>query len=101
MSYAGRVLSKNQYPPDQVASVKRYAETVLANVKAGVEVTDLKGAQAYASRQSDVAKSVYETLVKDGKALAEIGNQHNAEVTKLVRGRVEATVKSAPVKKAA
>ena len=85
----------------QLASVKTYTDALLANVKAGVEITDLKGAQAYVSRQGDVAKGVYENLVKDGKALAEIGTQYNADVTKLVRGRVETAVKSVPVKKAA
>ena len=85
----------------QLASAKTYADAVLANLKAGVEITDLKAAQAYASRQGDVAKTVYENLVKDGKALAEIGTQYNADVTKLVRGRVETAVKSVPVKKAA
>ena len=85
----------------QLASAKAYVDAILANLKAGIEVTDLKAAQDYANRQGDVAKSVYEKLVKDSKALAEIGKEYNADVVKLVRGRVETAVKTAPVKKAA
>ena len=79
----------------QLASAKTYAETVLANLKAGVEVVDVKSAQDYASRQSEIAKGVYEKLVNDGKALTEIGTQYNTDVAKLVRGRVETALKKA------
>ena len=86
----------------QLASAKSYAEAVLANLKAGIEVTDAKAAQEYVRRQGEVAKGVYEKLTQDGKALAELGTQYNADVVKLVRGRAEAAVKTAaPVKKAA
>ena len=85
----------------QLASTKSYTEALLANLRAGVEVTDLKAAQDYAGRQGEVAKGVYEKLVKDSKALAEIGSQYNADVTKLVRGRIESAVKNVPAKKAA
>ena len=85
----------------QLASAKSYAGAVLANLKAGAKVSDVKAAQDFAGRQGDVAKSVYEKLVKDGKSLAEIGTQYNTDVAKLVRGRVEAVTKSLPVTKVA
>ena len=85
----------------QLASIKSYADLILANLKAGIEVADVKAAQDYVGRQGEVAKTVYEKLVKDGKALAEIREQFNADVVKLVRKHLDAPVKSAPVKKAA
>lgn len=75
----------------QLAAVQANAELVVANLKAGTEVTDLDGAKAYATRQNEIARSVYERLVADGKALVGIAQDYSAEANKLVKSAVPAT----------
>lgn len=69
----------------QLASVKANVETAIANAKAGIEVVDLDSAKAYATRQNEVVKTVYERLVADSKTLAGIAKDYSEGVSALVK----------------
>ena len=91
----------------ELANIQANAELTVANLKAGIEVSDADGAKAYAKRQNEVAKTAYERFVADSKALGGIAKDYSEEAIKLVKQTapastpVEAPVSSPKAKKSA
>ncbi|MDQ2697012.1 MAG: TIGR01841 family phasin [Pseudomonadota bacterium] len=79
----------------QLASLQSYTDLVIANLKAAVEVQDVEGLKDYLTRQGELAKAVGEKLVQDAKDLTEVGNQFNADATRIVQNSVNAVAKQA------
>lgn len=69
----------------QLDSLRTGFDLMVANMKAGTEVTDLEGAKVYATRQNEFARAAYERLVADSQVLAGIAKDYSVEAGKLVK----------------
>ncbi len=67
-----------------LASLNEYAELVLGNLKAGLEVSDAESLKSYTEAQAELVRKVSEKALSDAKALAAVGTEYNAEARSLV-----------------
>ncbi len=83
-----------------LASLQAHTDLVVANLKAGAEVSDLESFKAYTVRQGELAQVVGEKLTQDIKALTELSTQYGAEAGNVLNKGTE-TVAKKVTKKAA
>ncbi|MDX1606635.1 MAG: phasin family protein [Candidatus Competibacterales bacterium] len=76
----------------QLDTLRRYSDLGVAQLKALVEVRNPQQLQDYVREQGEVARRFGETLVADGKAVAELGVEYNQQAQQLARESVEAAV---------
>ncbi len=69
----------------QLTSLVEYAELGLGNLKSGLEVKDAESFKRYAEGQAAVARQVSEKVLRDARALAEVGREFGAEVQEVVQ----------------
>lgn len=89
----------------------KYSAMALENTKEAMEVSDIESAQAYFTKQSEKAKTAFETMVADAKTAVEMGQGYSEEfkavITDLGEKAAEtvkaeaAAPKAAPAKKPA
>ena len=88
----------------QQSSLQAHSDRLLANLKAGVEVSDLEGFKAYAARQPEVAREALEQIQRDNQSLialnsgfvqdtAQYGREQAEEVAERTQNAARKTVK--------
>ncbi|MCB1760078.1 MAG: phasin family protein [Gammaproteobacteria bacterium] len=79
----------------QFEIAQSYVDLGIEQMNAILEVKDPESLQAFVSKQADVARNVGEKMIADAKAVAELGNEFNAETQKLARESMNAVVSQA------
>ncbi|PHS72373.1 MAG: hypothetical protein COB22_05025 [Cycloclasticus sp.] len=86
----------------QQAAAKEYVALTEARIKAATAIKDIVGLNTFVKEQVELAKSGFEKVQADSKALVEDAKAYNEEVIKLVQEgnkvvtkEVKATVKKA------
>jgi len=71
-------------------AAKTYADLSIEQLRAALQVTDVKSLQEFVSNQQKVAKTIGEKLSQDAATLADLNKQFAAEVQKLAQEQVAA-----------
>jgi phasin family protein len=80
----------------ELDALREFTELSLRQLKAAVEISDLESFKAFTESQNAVLKTVSEKVLRDAKAVAEIGESFRNEALHIAReGAAELNVKAA------